>query len=131
MAAFSGMRNDLVLMEIPFPQVTEHGDQSVHSEASHPGKVWSSKAEEMKNLANFRLHGSKSYLGFKEVETMIKTPLKVQCIPFTSSGAPIWTMFHPLDMHERERGNVEQETRKGEHMRQFLPSLHHSLQNTT
>ena len=31
------MRKDLVLIEIPLPQVTEHDDQSLHSEASHPG----------------------------------------------------------------------------------------------
>ena len=35
--AFPGMRKDLVLIEIPLPQVTEHDDQSLHSEASHPG----------------------------------------------------------------------------------------------
>ena len=31
------MRKDLVLIEIPLPQVTEHDDQALHSEASHPG----------------------------------------------------------------------------------------------
>ena len=31
------MRKDLVLIEIPLPQVTEHDDQPLHSEASHPG----------------------------------------------------------------------------------------------
>ena len=31
------MRKDLVLIEIPLPQVTEHDDQLLHSEASHPG----------------------------------------------------------------------------------------------
>ena len=35
--AFSGIRKDLVLIEIPLPQVTEQDDQALHSEASHPG----------------------------------------------------------------------------------------------
>ena len=52
--AFPGMRKDLVLIEIPLPQVTEHDDQSLHSEASHPGVTLlsSNMAEKKKKVCN-------------------------------------------------------------------------------
>ena len=37
--AFSGNRKLRVLIEIPLPQVTEHADQLLHSEASQPGNA--------------------------------------------------------------------------------------------
>ena len=40
--AFSGTKKVRVLIEIPLPQVTEHADQLLQSEASHPGTAWSS-----------------------------------------------------------------------------------------
>ena len=54
--AFSGIKKDRVLIEIPLPQVTEHADQLLHSEASHPGNARSSNIllaeKERKNRYN-------------------------------------------------------------------------------
>ena len=51
------MRKDLVLIEIPLPQVTEHDDQLLHSEASQPGVTLLSS-----NMAEkIKVYNSKHY----------------------------------------------------------------------
>ena len=52
--AFSGRRKDLVLIEIPLPQVTEQDDQALHSEASHPGVTVLSSNMAAKEAAGWR-----------------------------------------------------------------------------
>lgn len=48
--AFSGIKNERVLIEIPLPQVTEQDDHALQSEVSQPGVTMSSKMAGKKDI---------------------------------------------------------------------------------